>query len=484
MSLKSPPTDSSQKSQQDLRSPALVRPRRGIGVRWLRIFSLILLDTTVLALAWQIAANYSTPVDTGWNTQRNPLSLLLIIATQISLIATQGLYSSGQKRRDYFSLIKTLLFAHVLLLLVAFFYEPNEFISRSTFILSLVLCISFTFVSRFIINTAIEYFRKKGAVRYPTFLICKAEDREKAVRLIGKENCYHFLGWLDISSQEANEQTVNDTLEYICHLGVSEVFICSWESIKNRMFLYWNLRNAGIMLHILPSGFENFSQKNSELRMIGGIPSIHLSPPLITGSDFWVKRCFDVCCATLFVLLAAPLYILIGLLVKLDSPGPVFYKQTRIGLHGRPFKVWKFRTMVVNADQLQKNLEAKNEIKDGILFKIKNDPRITRIGGFLRRYSLDELPQLFNVILGEMSLVGPRPLPVRDVEKFAEHHFIRHRVLPGITGLWQVSGRSNITDFEEVLSMDVTYIENWSLSLDWQILLQTVMVVLVKKGAY
>jgi exopolysaccharide biosynthesis polyprenyl glycosylphosphotransferase len=200
--------------------------------------------------------------------------------------------------------------------------------------------------------------------------------------------------------------------------------------------------------------------------------------------DFWVKRCFDVCCATLFVIIAAPLYIAIALLIRMDSPGSVFYRQTRIGLHGRPFKLWKFRTMVQNAEALQKSLETNNETQDGILFKIKNDPRVTPIGKVLRRYSLDELPQLFNVILGEMSLVGPRPLPVRDVEKFAEHHFIRHRVMPGITGLWQVSGRSDITDFEEVLRLDITYIENWSLALDWQILLQTTMVIFKRTGAY
>ena len=140
--------------------------------------------------------------------------------------------------------------------------------------------------------------------------------------------------------------------------------------------------------------------------------------------------------------------------------------------------------MVVNAEKLQAGLEAKNEIKDGVLFKLKHDPRITRIGKFLRRYSLDELPQLFNVLLGEMSLVGPRPLPVRDVERFQTPHFIRQEVLPGITGLWQVSGRSNIDNFEDAVKLDITYIENWSLWLDLTILLKTVGVVLQKTGAY
>ena len=140
--------------------------------------------------------------------------------------------------------------------------------------------------------------------------------------------------------------------------------------------------------------------------------------------------------------------------------------------------------MRTDADKLQKELEAQNETKDGILFKIKDDPRVTRVGKFLRRYSLDELPQLFNVLLGEMSLVGPRPLPTRDVDKFSERHFIRQEVLPGVTGLWQVSGRSNIIDFEQVIKLDLNYIENWSLGLDFEILLKTVQVVLKKEGAY
>lgn len=184
------------------------------------------------------------------------------------------------------------------------------------------------------------------------------------------------------------------------------------------------------------------------------------------------------------LIILSPVYLALALLIKLDSPGAVFFKQERIGLHCKKFKIWKFRTMVTNAENMQKDLEAKNEIKDGVLFKMKDDPRITRIGKFLRRYSLDELPQLFNVVLGQMSLVGPRPLPMRDVEKFQTTHFIRQEVLPGITGLWQVSGRSNIDNFEDAVKLDIAYIESWSLWLDLTILLKTVKVVFDKTGAY
>jgi exopolysaccharide biosynthesis polyprenyl glycosylphosphotransferase len=217
--------------------------------------------------------------------------------------------------------------------------------------------------------------------------------------------------------------------------------------------------------------------------MIGNMPTFRFHAPAIIGADFWLKRIFDIVISSILLALLSLPMLLISWLIKLDSPGAVFYKQTRIGLKGRQFEIWKFRTMVENASALQKDLEANNEIKGGILFKIQDDPRITKLGKFLRRYSLDELPQLFNVLRGEMSLVGPRPLPIRDVSKFAPEHFLRQEVLPGITGLWQVSGRSN-TDSEAVFSWDFIYIQNWSFWLDLQILLKTIKVVLLTKGAY
>lgn len=473
----------SSNSQLDLRAPVLTQLRRGIGVRWLRAITLVLLDTTTLHIAWHLAETYGAPLNYPWDARYSFLGLLPIIAVQMSLIAARGLYTSGQKRCDYLSLIKALTFFHILLLLITFLYQPFNFISRPTFITSWLLGVLLTCTVRLGIDTVIKYIRKQGAICYPTFLICYPEDKEKATELVEAENCYNLLGWADVNTIAKDREQLDATLKQIHKLGVAEVFVCSWDSIENRVFLYWKLINSGITLHIVLLELETV-RRNLDFRIIGSLPVFKLSPPLIAGSDFLIKRYFDFCFSAFLSLLTAPLYVFIALLIKLDSPGPVFYKQTRIGLHGKPFKVWKFRTMVANAEQLQKQLETSNEMKDGVLFKIKNDPRITRVGKFLRRYSLDELPQLFNVLFGQMSLVGPRPLPVRDVEKFSEHHFIRHEVLPGITGLWQVSYRSDVTDFEKVLHLDMTYMENWSLWLDLQILLQTILVVIRKKGAY
>jgi exopolysaccharide biosynthesis polyprenyl glycosylphosphotransferase len=196
-----------------------------------------------------------------------------------------------------------------------------------------------------------------------------------------------------------------------------------------------------------------------------------------------LKWLIDLVGALVLLILLAPLLLILALVVKLTSPGPIFFRQQRSGLNGRPFMLYKFRTMVTNAEQLQQELAAMNEMT-GPVFKVTNDPRITRFGKFLRKFSLDELPQLVNVARGEMSLVGPRPLPVNEVKRF---HDLAHRrrlsVKPGLTCLWQISGRNNVKDFKDWVRLDLEYIDNWSLWLDLKILFRTVPVVLAGTGA-
>ena len=195
------------------------------------------------------------------------------------------------------------------------------------------------------------------------------------------------------------------------------------------------------------------------------------------------KRLIDVCGSAVLLVGMAPILAIVALLIKLGSPGPVVFSQDRVGLNRRRFRLYKFRTMTDGADELQHRLEDLNEA-DGPVFKIRNDPRITRVGKFLRRFSIDELPQLFNVFKGDMSLVGPRPLPVRDVERInARWHKRRFSMKPGVTCLWQVNGRSDVS-FDDWAVMDLEYIDKWSLALDLRILLQTVPTVLKGSGAY
>jgi lipopolysaccharide/colanic/teichoic acid biosynthesis glycosyltransferase len=200
--------------------------------------------------------------------------------------------------------------------------------------------------------------------------------------------------------------------------------------------------------------------------------------------SFRLKRQLDIVIAGLGLLVLLPLFPLVALLIKASSPGPIFFRQERVGLGGWRFKLWKLRTMHTDAEKRIKELEHLNEQTDGVMFKIKNDPRITPIGRFLRRTSLDELPQLLNILSGDMSLVGPRPLSLRDFERTGPQHRERLKVLPGITGAWQVAGRSDIETFDEVALLDEEYIKSWSLRLDLEIIAKTFLVVLFGRGAY
>lgn len=216
----------------------------------------------------------------------------------------------------------------------------------------------------------------------------------------------------------------------------------------------------------------------------GGEPFFEIGAPLFRSQELFLKRLLDFTGAALGLLVAAPLMAVIAVLVKLDSPGPVLFAQRRAGLHGRRFRMLKFRTMHADADARKLDLAHLNQSGDSRLFKVPNDPRITRLGALLRRWSLDELPQLWNVLVGDMSLVGPRPFFESDLADYEAHHFRRLDVKPGITGLWQVNGRSDVVDFEEVVRLDREYIGQWSLWLDLSILVRTVPAVLRRRGAY
>jgi exopolysaccharide biosynthesis polyprenyl glycosylphosphotransferase len=213
-----------------------------------------------------------------------------------------------------------------------------------------------------------------------------------------------------------------------------------------------------------------------------GIPLFELRPPMLTGVEWATKRGFDLVVSVLFLVLGIPLWLLIAAAIKVDSRGPVLYVSRRVGVREQEFGMLKFRTMVAGAAEQQDALEDENEAS-GALFKIRDDPRVTRVGRVLRRLSLDELPQLVNVLRGEMSLVGPRPLPLRDHAMLQEWHRARSLVLPGMTGLWQISGRAGL-EFDDLVRLDFTYIENWSIWSDVSIIARTIPAVLGRRGAY
>ncbi len=239
---------------------------------------------------------------------------------------------------------------------------------------------------------------------------------------------------------------------------------------------------AGCHVFSVPRTFEVAGVQPSVVWKRGQ-PLVELTAQTLKAQQFAIKRVVDVAGAVLGLVALAPLLLVLAAIIKRDSPGPVIFRHRRIGTGGRPFWMFKLRTMVDGAEALRPSLAHLNHTGDPRFFKIPNDPRVSRVGRWLRRWSLDELPQLWNVLRGEMSLVGPRPFPESDFMEYQVHHFARLGAKPGITGLWQVSGRSEIVDFEEVVALDVKYVREWSVLVDFKLLLQTVPAVVRRNGA-
>jgi exopolysaccharide biosynthesis polyprenyl glycosylphosphotransferase len=271
-------------------------------------------------------------------------------------------------------------------------------------------------------------------------------------------------------SQVLAEREVDELI--VAEAGFSE---------RELLELVEHAHRRGVKVRIAPTTTELLLQR-AEYVPGQGAPLFELRPPALAGADWALKRAFDIVGASLAIVVGLPLWLAIAASIKLSSRGPVFYRDRRIGLGEQEFGMMKFRTMYADASQRQAALEAANEAS-GPLFKIKDDPRVTAVGGMLRRFSLDEMPQVLNVLWGEMSLVGPRPLPIRDYEQLETWHRKRYSVLPGMTGLWQVSGRIDLS-FDDLVRLDFYYLENWSIWLDISILARTLPAVLARRGAY
>jgi exopolysaccharide biosynthesis polyprenyl glycosylphosphotransferase len=279
-------------------------------------------------------------------------------------------------------------------------------------------------------------------------------------------------------------QLISELEAVIATEAVDEVFVALPRAKYNDLIetIVATCEEQGIIVRVQTAGF-NLKVARWRSDDLDGKPFVTIQSGPSNEWHLVTKRLIDIFGSAVLLLSMAPILALVALLIKLDSPGPALFTQERVGLNRRRFRLFKFRTMAERAEELQHKLEHLNEA-DGPVFKIRNDPRVTRIGRFLRRFSIDELPQLFNVFKGNMSLVGPRPLPLRDVERIhTQWHKRRFSMKPGVTCLWQVNGRSDVS-FDDWVVMDLEYIDKWSLALDMRILLRTVPIVLKGSGAY
>jgi len=333
--------------------------------------------------------------------------------------------------------------------------------------------------------------RMSGTLAFPTLIVGTNAEARHLVELMQLPSFgFRPLGMVTTEAGDPEVQdaeypvlgSVEELRDVIRELGVECVFVAaSALSAREMGFVAKAVRLEGVEVRITATLPEVLSSRVA-VQTLGGLTALSLRPVRLTGTQAVVKRAFDIAVATIGVLLLSPVLALIAIAVKVSSPGPVLYRHARVGQRGRPFTMLKFRTMREGADELVEDLRERHGVED-LMFKLPDDPRVTRAGRFLRRWSLDELPQLFNVIRGEMSLVGPRPPLPREVTRYDDWQFDRLEVPPGISGLWQVSGRSELS-FDDCVRLDLFYIENWSLAYDLYILAKTVPVLISSRGAY
>jgi exopolysaccharide biosynthesis polyprenyl glycosylphosphotransferase len=474
------------------RPPALsFLARADTLVRAVRVVLLLALDFAAVALAIFTALvlkeAFHGTIDLQNSIEGTEQFLPFAYLLTALLFARSGLYAERAQRPGLPRIVGSLFQVAVVALIFAV-VNGEHFSSYYLFWSSLLFAIIYVSATRAAFDRVTDWALRAAGHQRRAVLVGRGGQIAEVAHALGSGSHVHteVLGFLSPRPLPANglrplgsladlEQVLDDT-------NVDEVIIADSDFPKDDAIeLVDRCHQRGVTVRLAPSTMEILIHR-AEFVPGQSLPLFELGPPVFEGFDFALKRTFDIIGSTLLLVLLSPLLLAITLAVRLSSRGPALYRSQRRGIGQRPFACLKFRTMQIDAEQRQDDLEELNEA-DGALFKIREDPRLTPVGGFLRRFSLDELPQLVNVLRGQMSLVGPRPLPERDYEMLEEWHRKRYLVLPGITGLWQVSGRSEL-DFDDLVNLDFMYLERWSLALDLTILLKTVPAVLSRRGAY
>jgi len=459
----------------------------------------VLLDVVTIIVAF--LAGYWVRYDLRWFLDvayDAPLSaylpfLILYVVLMPVFFVVDGVYRTWPRSwmDQVYRITNATAKVTVLMLAVTFVFRPRYY-SRAMLIEVGLLTILLLALVRGAEGLAIAYLRRRGVGIKRVVIVGAGEIGRTVMRTIvaRPDLGYRVVGFVDDNPEKGYTDIGRfkalgplDNLPAILDEERPDEVIITlpWMYHRKIMGIVRECERRRVRPRIVPDLFQmSLTQVNVE--DLGGVPLIGVRSVAISKGALLVKRLIDVTVAAVGLVLCAPLFLLIALAIRLDSPGPIIFRQTRVGLRGRHFEMYKFRSMHVGAEEQQDMLADLNEA-DGPIFKIRDDPRLTRVGRILRRLSLDELPQLVNVLRGEMSLVGPRPPIPAEVEKYQEWHKKRLEAPPGMTGLWQVSGRSRLS-FDEMVLLDIYYIENWSLWLDFKILMRTIPKVLLGEGAY
>jgi exopolysaccharide biosynthesis polyprenyl glycosylphosphotransferase len=463
---------------------------------------LVLADIVLINIAFAIS--YWVRYDLQWFRAVDPaydapfttympfagvLTALLLIAYKL-----EGVYDHRRGASwfdEFYSVVNGTTTGIIIMVVVTFFYRPLVY-SRLLFIYTGALTVALLSFSRFVKSAVLRKLRQRGIGVVRTLIVGAGEVGRTIMRNIVAQPGlgYQVVGFVDDNPEKGQKDigrfkglgSIDNLPRIVQEESIDEVIITlPWMYHRKIISIMTQCEREGVRARLVPDLLQ-MSLSRMDVDDLGGVPMIGIKEISITGWKSVTKRAIDFTVALVGLIVLSPLMLLIALVIKLDSPGPVLFRQIRVGKGGRHFVLYKFRSMREGAEEEQQELTELDEA-GGPIFKIRHDPRCTRLGRFLRRTSLDEMPQLYNVLRGEMSLVGPRPPIPTEVEHYEEWHKKRLEVSPGMTGLWQVSGRSELT-FDEMVLLDIYYIENWSAALDTEIFMRTIPKVIFGNGAY
>lgn len=410
--------------------------------------------------------------------------LWIFIPTQYLSFAYFGLYGS-KKTNVPLSIAVNLTKAFGITALIAasaVFVMRNDTFSRLMFIIFICTDFVLLLTERLAVRAFLVRTIDKNSARKRIIIVCDG-DRDRILKNLRANDDFlvNLVGFAGIN-KSTDLGNIADIYKIVVENTVDEVYFAvngqTDDKLEDAMKICESL---GITVKVLLDIF-NLKFSKTQLSYAGKLPMLTFHTVSLSEGQLMIKRLMDIVGSLIGLALTAVLTVFIAPAIKLDSKGPVFFSQWRVGQNGRKFKIYKFRTMTRDAEAKLSELMDKNELS-GAVFKMENDPRVTRVGRFLRKTSLDEFPQFFNIFKGDMSLVGTRPPTVGEVEEYEMYHRRRLSIKPGLTGNWQVSGRNEITDFEDIYALDISYIDNWSLALDIKILFKTVSAVIFRKGA-
>lgn len=476
---------------------ALTRPRkRPRGSALVQQLTVVLVDCVIVTIAAVLAlwGRGRLPFfheARDLTTYVTPLYLGIVVVWVVTL-ALAGSYKEknrGTGTREYGNVVNASML--VMGLAGALLYLAGYPLSRGYFLLLFLIGIPLLVLGRMALRRLLHIARRHGELATPVLIAGDPHRIDEVAAVLNRERWlgYRVAGGLtteDVAETSSGVPVVgtpDDAPDAIATTSAEAVIFAvgSFDHSGDFRRMAWALEENNARMIVVP-GLTDISAERLQMRPVAGLPLVYVERPQALQASRWLKRLFDIVGSSLLLLVASPVMLAVALAIKLEDRGPVIFRQERAGLYGEPFKCLKFRSMCVDAEARLAALRAQNE-SDGLLFKMAKDPRITKVGGFIRRFSLDELPQFLNVFRGEMSLVGPRPALMSEVEQYTDDVRRRLHVRPGITGLWQVSGRSNLP-WEDTVRLDLYYVDNWSMLQDLSILGKTVGAVVGSNGAY